>query len=118
MFIEQAVAACFVRRSIDGFIYCLPADFPAFAGHFEGYPLLPAVCHISLCSDAAARLLGKAVELAALKRAKFMSPVLPGQEVEVRFTVRPDGWYFAEVTEVASKKKVSQLILQFAECKK
>lgn len=117
MSVEKAVKECFQTRTSQGFTYKLPVDFPAFRGHFEGHPLLPAVCQISFCSDAAGRLLGKEMEMTAVKRAKFMHPVLPDSTLEVRLTLRPDGWYFADLTDPRSGKKLSQLILQFSERK-
>ena len=113
MFVEQAVKACFRRESANGFLYELGDDFPAFKGHFEKHPLLPAVCQLSFCSDAASRLLKTPVELKAVKRAKFINPVFPGAQLEVSFSLRPDGWYFAELTELKQHKKISQIILQF-----
>ena len=115
MFIEQAVAACYEGANSDGFLYRLPDDFPALKGHFEGHPLLPAVCHLSFLSDAACRLLQKQVEVKAVRRAKFINPVLPGMQLEVSLEKRPDGWYFAQLAESDKKKKLSQIILQFGE---
>ena len=115
MFIEQAVAACYEGTNSDGFLYRLPDDFPALKGHFEGHPLLPAVCHLSFFADAAGRLLARAVEVKAVRRAKFISPVLPGMRLEVSLEKRPDGWYFAQLLEPEKKKKLSQIILQFGE---
>lgn len=117
MSIKDAIEACYLSRTSKGFLYKLPADFPAFRGHFEGYPLLPAVCQISFCSDAASRMNGKEVETKSIRRAKFMSPALPDSTIEVSLSLRPDGWYFAELTEPVSGKKLSQLILQFSERK-
>lgn len=118
MFVEEAVKTCYQKSTEQGFLYNLPADFPAFKGHFEGHPLLPAVCQVSFCSDAASRLLGKKMETIAIKRSKFINPALPGTTFEVVLTQRPDGWYFAELTDVANGKKLSQLILKFSERKK
>jgi len=115
MSVEKAVKACFQTRTSNGFLYKLSADFPAFRGHFEGHPLLPAVCQISLCSDAVSRLSGKEMEVCAVKRAKFISPLLPDKEIEVSITLRPDGWYAAELTEPLSGQKVSRFILQFSQ---
>ncbi len=114
MFVEQAVEKCYRHTTPNGFLYELVKDFPAFKGHFEGYPLLPAVCQISFCSNAASRLLHKPMEVKAVKKAKFMSPSLPGSFIEVKLSQRPDGWYFAELTEPNQNKKLSQLIVQFA----
>ena len=115
MSVEQAVKRCYKGTTPKGFLYELFPDFPAFKGHFDGHPLLPAVCQLSLCSDAASRLLQKPMEIKALKRAKFMSPVFPGAQVEVSLSFRADGWYLAELTEVNRQKKISQVILQFAQ---
>ena len=115
MFVEQAIKLCYRHVTPNGFLYQLPSDFPAFKGHFEGHPLLPAICHISFCADAASRLLHKQIEVRAIKRAKFINPVLPGMELEVKLTIRTDGWYLAELTDTAHQKKLSQAVLQFAE---
>ncbi len=115
MFIEEAVKTCYQRATCDSVLYKLGEDFPAFKGHFEGHPLLPAVCHISFCGDAASRLLGRSVEVRAIKKAKFINPVLPGSFIEVKLSQRPEGWYFAELLEFNHNKKLSQMIVRFSE---
>ena len=114
MSVEQAVKRCYKGTTPKGFLYELSPDFPAFKGHFEKYPLLPAVCEISFCSDAAGRLLQSPVELKAVKRGKFINPVFPGMQVEIILTPRPDGWYLAELTDTKQHKKLCQIVLQFA----
>ena len=117
MSVEKAVQACYQQTTSRGFLYQLAADFPAFKGHFEKYPVLPAVCQLSFCADAASRLLAKQVEVQAVRRAKFMGPALPNTQLEVCLTQRSDGWYLAELLDYSSQKKLSQLIVQFAEKK-
>ncbi len=117
MSVEEAIQKCFIKQDETGVMYTLPDDFPAFKGHFENYPLLPAVCHLSFCADAASRQFKKPVEIRAVKRAKFMSPVLPRTQLVVRLTDRPDGWLLAEIISVESGKKLSQLTLQVTERK-
>ena len=113
--IEEAIKQCYVKQSEKGFLYQLKEDFPAFNGHFEGYPLLPAVCQISFCADAASRISGKPLRLGEVKRAKFMTPSLPKSLLEVRLTLRPDGFYSAELADPQSGKILSRLILKFTE---
>lgn len=115
MFVEQAIENCYQGKTPNGFLYELREDFPAFAGHFEGHPLLPAVCQMSFCSSAASRLFNKSVEVKAIKKAKFINPALPGILIEVKLSQRPDGWYFAELVDPKHNKKLSQLIVQFSE---
>lgn len=69
--------------------YRIPADHPAFEGHFPGNPILPAVVQIHLCLAAALRLSGQARQLDEVRRAKFMRPVLPGDAVVVKMSPKP-----------------------------
>lgn len=64
-------------------------EHPALPGHFPGQPLVPAVVLIDHATEGAraAFALGP---LAAILRAKFLSPVRPGEEVHLGF-VRRDG---------------------------
>lgn len=73
----------FEQFTPQGAVYFLHPDCPAFKGHFPGNPLLPAVVQAGLCVDAFSRRSGKAYELAQIKRAKFMRPLLPGVRVTV-----------------------------------
>jgi predicted LPLAT superfamily acyltransferase len=60
-----------------------PIDHPALPGHFPGRPLVPG----ALLLDAVLTIVVAAVSgtaLAGLARVKFLAPVLPGQELEVR----------------------------------
>jgi len=80
----------------------IPADHPAFAGHFPGRPILPGVVLL----DAVARAIaaGLALEVTPLWRVdtvKFLQPALPGDSLtlewepmatgEVRFIVDRGG---------------------------
>jgi len=66
----------------------VPADHPAFAGHFPGQPLLPGVSLLALVLEAAlgdralAAAVGQAPRLGAVK---FLAPVGPGTSLALHF---------------------------------
>lgn len=64
--------------------YLFTARFAGFAGHFPEQPILPAIVEmmtvVSLVGDQA----GCRQRLVAVEDAKFLKPVLPGQELLVR----------------------------------
>ncbi|MDR0735072.1 MAG: hypothetical protein LBG16_05275 [Elusimicrobiota bacterium] len=61
----------------------LPADFPAFAGHFPGEPVLPAVAQIQMAVFVIGARAGRAAKLKEIKKAKFSAPVRAGEEIEI-----------------------------------
>lgn len=107
---EAALKNCFVSASDDAFLYRIAPDFPAFNGHFPGNPLLPAVCQMGLCADALSRRTGRPLEIKAVGRSKFMRPILPGADVCVTLSPRPDGQFLAELADPADGRKFSQII--------
>ena len=68
--------------------YRVPADHPAFEGHFPGNPILPGIVQLRLFLLSANRLTGKEWKLKEVQRAKFLRPVLPGQTVTVKMNAK------------------------------
>ena len=62
-------------------------DHPAFAGHFPGHPVLPAVV---LLSEAMAAI-GAPAEGSSLDHAKFLLPVEPGTDLELEHETLASG---------------------------
>ncbi len=54
------------------------ADSPWFAGHFPGFPVLPAIAQMSMLVEMVARASGVPLYLQAASRIKFKRLVLPG----------------------------------------
>jgi 3-hydroxyacyl-[acyl-carrier-protein] dehydratase len=67
----------------------IPADHPAYAGHFPGQPILPGVVLL----DAALHALTPSERpgAAQLKSAKFHSPVRPGESLTLHYAEVPTG---------------------------
>lgn len=73
---------------MDSIAIHVPADHPAFAGHFPGQPLLPGVTLLSEVLEAVMRdpalsaRVGTAPRLGAVK---FLAPVRPGATLALQF---------------------------------
>ena len=65
----------------------IPADHPALAGHFPGDPIVPATVLLEAVRDAI-RAHYPDYRLAALSRAKFLSPLRPGQDANIEVEAR------------------------------
>jgi 3-hydroxymyristoyl/3-hydroxydecanoyl-(acyl carrier protein) dehydratase len=62
----------------------IPADHPAFAGHFPGHPILPGVVLLAEVLAGAERCLGLPMDSIVIKVAKFHATVAPGAVLAVR----------------------------------
>lgn len=72
----------------------IPADHPAFAGHFPGDPLLPGVVLLACAQEVllATAQCGPWIAAGAVLHAvKFLAPVRPGADLEVRWSAVPGG---------------------------
>jgi 3-hydroxyacyl-[acyl-carrier-protein] dehydratase len=75
-----------ISTSEDGKItgtYTFAADFPAFAGHFPGSPVLPAVVQLTAVRMLAARHLETDLVPVKVERAKFKKMIGPEEPVAI-----------------------------------
>lgn len=90
----------------------IAAEHPAYAGHFPGRPILPGVVLL----DAMIHALADAARLDTanlqIKSAKFLSPVAPGEPVELRYATSALGSYRFEI--IASGRPVANGTVAFA----
>lgn len=69
-------------------------EFPGFRGHFPSHPVLPGVCQIQCAMAVLRRWADDPLALVAVRRAKFLAPVGPGDDLVVTMTVTAvDGGY-------------------------
>ena len=61
----------------------VPPDHPALAGHFPGMPVVPGVVLLDEALHAIGAALGADLAACRIASVKFLSPVLPGQEIDV-----------------------------------
>jgi hypothetical protein len=72
----------------------IPADHPAFAGHFPGQPVLPGVALLTLVWQALAAqpaLRALVGDAPGIDHVKFLAPVRPGARVDVRLSRQARG---------------------------
>ena len=73
------------------FTWVVPADHPAFAGHFPGRAIVPGVVLLDQAILFAENLLGKKVEHWQIGNAKFLSPVGPAETLVFSLQATPRG---------------------------
>jgi len=62
-------------------------EFVGFEGHFPGRPILPAVVQIMAALQTAASVWQDlSVDASSVDKAKFLLPVVPGDEIEIHCT--------------------------------
>ena len=76
---------------------CCPPDFPAFAGHFPGQPVLPAVFQLAVVRMLSAELLGLQLLPEKTGRVKFKNMIRPNESVHVEVELQEiDGRWQAD----------------------
>lgn len=69
----------------------IPADHPAFAGHFPGMPIVPGVVLLDAALQAIASACAQPVTAWQVSSVKFLSPLLPGQAATISHEVQASG---------------------------
>lgn len=94
------LAAAHYGEPIEPPAFVIGADHPAIAGHFPGNPIVPGVVLLDHAVLELGAALGRRLVPTQVGTAKFLSPVRPGERVEVlyqqggdslRFTLRSAG---------------------------
>lgn len=72
--------------------FSIDAEHPALAGHFPGFPVVPAVVLIEHLNQALSSYCAQQsiepLQVTALKKLKFLDMVKPGMTVTASFTIK------------------------------
>ncbi|MGA5822794.1 3-hydroxyacyl-ACP dehydratase FabZ family protein [Kitasatospora sp. NPDC094028] len=93
------------------------ADEPVFPGHYPGFPIFPGVCVVEHVHHTALATLPKpGLRLAAIESTRFLSPVFPGDrlEVEVAWQEKDGAWRCRAVAGTA-RGQAAAVRLRFTE---
>ncbi|WP_043288673.1 AMP-binding protein [Paraburkholderia oxyphila] len=71
--------------------FTVPADHPALPGHFPGHPVVPGVVLLDHAIDAIGAALNRPLQAWRLSAAKFLSPVKPGEALDLAFDAAASG---------------------------
>lgn len=85
-------------------------DWPHFAGHFEGRPILPGIAHLQLVREAVRRVAGPDLELVAVEVLRLRRVVAPGDVLVLEAKRRDAGRWAFELRcgpELASQGRVT-----------
>jgi len=71
--------------------FTIPADHPALPGHFPGQPIVPGVVLLDHAIAALGASLNRPLDTWRLASAKFLSPVAPGEPLDLAFDAAAGG---------------------------
>lgn len=85
--IRASAAGDFARTGPGTVVRCyrFAPGFIGFSGHFPDNPVLPAIVQVCAVVSLAEEESGKSLRVAAVRSAKFLSPILPDEEVSIRY---------------------------------
>lgn len=87
----------------------IAASHPAFAGHFPGAPIVPGVVLLDEALLAIGHALGTDLSTCQISSVKFLSPVAPGEPVQVTYAQLANGAIRFDLTSAARKVATGSL---------
>tara|TARA_R110002050_G_scaffold1244_4_gene8659 strand:- start:91944 stop:92264 length:321 start_codon:yes stop_codon:yes gene_type:complete len=90
--------------------WTVPADHPAFAGHFPGNPTVPGVVLLDIALHAITTATSIDLAICEISSVKFLSPVLPGEHIYIQYTVLESGSIRFEILSDTRKIATGRVI--------
>lgn len=69
----------------------IATDHPALPGHFPGHPVVPGVVLLDAVTAALERRDARALRVTGFPVVKFLAPLLPERDFEIRFAAKAEG---------------------------
>lgn len=82
----EAAAITPSERDDEGTIvrtFCFDTGFLGFAGHFPGFPIVPAIVQVLAAQLLVEAAHGDSLRLVSVESAKFLKQLLPGDEIRI-----------------------------------
>jgi 3-hydroxyacyl-[acyl-carrier-protein] dehydratase len=93
--------------------FIFPEDFVGFRGHFPSKKVLPGVCHIQCATLMFETFRKKPLTLKEIIQAKYISPVLPSEEIVCQCSISAEGDEMILKADISRDgRKVSELKLR------
>lgn len=100
--------------SMNQSILPIASDHPAFAGHFPGTPIVPGVVLLDEALHAIGTAIGADFSACQISTVKFLSPVRPGEPVQVRVETLNSGAIKFDIVSGERKVATGSIRLQKA----
>ena len=85
--------------------WTVPADHPAFAGHFPGTPIIPGALLLDMALHTIAAATGITLDTCTISSVKFLSPARPGDDVAFEHNITASGTIRFEI--VSGTRKIA-----------
>ena len=89
--------------------WTVPADHPAFAGHFPDTPIFPGVMLLDTVIHTITVATGIALDICEIQSVKFLKPASPGDDLLIRHILSTNGKISFEI--LAGVKKIASGII-------
>lgn len=91
--------------------FIVPADHPAFAGHFPGSPILPGVVLLDWALQAICDHTGIVLQHCTINSVKFLSPALAADALTIAHRRQDNGAIHFDISTAAHKIASGSLLI-------